>query len=103
MALPCTSVIVIIVLLNVAFTRATPELMSLRSRRRPRVASLPILDPSPGSARASPVQQMSALLLLPGDRPRRTLARARVCVGPLSAHRQAAAMTQAAIAPEVHQ
>src|SRR5262249_7126835 len=50
MALPCTSVMVIIVLLNVAFTCATPELMFLRSRRRTRVASLPILDPSPGPA-----------------------------------------------------
>src|SRR5215831_16002733 len=46
MALPCTSVMVIIVLLNVAFTCATPELMFLRSRRRTRVASLPIVDPS---------------------------------------------------------
>src|SRR5262245_11021137 len=58
MALPCTSVMVIIVLLNVAFTCATPELIFLRSRRRTRVASLPILDPSPGSARASPVPRL---------------------------------------------
>src|SRR5215470_1176202 len=36
---------VIIVLLNLAFTCATPEAMFLRSRRRTRVASLPILDP----------------------------------------------------------
>src|SRR6516164_825385 len=43
--LPCTSVIVIIVLLNDAFTCATPEAMFLRSRRRTRVASLPIIDP----------------------------------------------------------
>ena len=41
--LPCASVIVIIVLLNVAFTCATPEMMFLRSRRRTRapVAALP--------------------------------------------------------------
>src|SRR6202007_126246 len=45
MALPCTSVIVIIVLLNDAFTWATPEAMFLRSRRRTRTASLPILNP----------------------------------------------------------
>src|SRR5262249_35417481 len=45
-ALPCTSVMVIMVLLNDAFTCATPELMFLRSRRRTRVASLPMLDPS---------------------------------------------------------
>jgi hypothetical protein len=45
--LPCASVIVIIVLLNDAFTCATPEAMFLRSRRRTRccVASLPMLDP----------------------------------------------------------
>src|ERR1700735_3659653 len=45
MVLPCTSVIVIMVLLNVAFTCATPEAMFLRSRRRTRVASLLILNP----------------------------------------------------------
>src|SRR6185436_12207902 len=53
--LPCASVIVIIVLLNDAFTCATPEAMFLRSRRRTRcVASLPMLDPvaaRPGHAR----------------------------------------------------
>src|ERR1700676_5405829 len=43
--LPWASVIVIIVLLNDAFTWATPEAMFLRSRRRTRVASLPIIDP----------------------------------------------------------
>src|SRR5271169_256378 len=49
--LPWASVIVIIVLLNDAFTWATPEAMFLRSRRRTRVASLPIIDPF--AARAS--------------------------------------------------
>src|SRR3981081_1764658 len=43
------------------------------------------------------------LLLLAGDRLGRTLARARIGVGALAAHRQSAAMTQAAIAAEVHQ
>src|SRR5439155_16618846 len=43
------------------------------------------------------------LLLLAGDRLGRALARARVGVGALAAHRQAATMTQAAIAAEVHQ
>src|ERR1700754_4059351 len=43
------------------------------------------------------------LLLLAGDRLGRTLARARVGVGALTAHRQTAAMAQAAIAAEVHQ
>src|SRR2546427_310918 len=45
MVFPCASVMVIMVLLKVAFTCATPEAMFLRSRRRTRVASLPILDP----------------------------------------------------------
>ena len=36
---------VIMVLLNDAFTCATPDAMFLRSRRRTRVASLPILVP----------------------------------------------------------
>src|SRR5271157_4328868 len=40
--LPCASVIVIIVLLNVEFTWATPETIFLRSRRRTRVASFAI-------------------------------------------------------------
>src|ERR1700760_4115354 len=44
MVLPCASVIVMVVLLNDEFTCATPEAMFLRSRRRMRVASLPILN-----------------------------------------------------------
>src|SRR6516165_11054790 len=43
------------------------------------------------------------LLLLAGDRLGRTLARARVGVGALTAHRQPAPMAQAAIAAEIHQ
>src|SRR3954453_17992583 len=46
MVFPCASVMVIMVLLNEAFTCATPETMFLRSRRRTRVASLAISDPS---------------------------------------------------------
>src|SRR5581483_11780382 len=45
MVLPWASVMVIMVLLKLAFTCATPEAMFFRSRRRTRVASLPILDP----------------------------------------------------------
>src|SRR5262249_54870140 len=45
MVLPWASVIVIMVLLNDALTCATPDAMFLRSRRRTRVASLPIDDP----------------------------------------------------------
>src|ERR1700704_2183288 len=67
---PCASVIVIMVLLNVAFTCATPEAIFLRSRRRTRVASLPILHPlagifpqlGPAVARRS--RQLALLLIL---------------------------------------
>src|SRR5947199_3732789 len=54
MVFPWASVMVIIVLLNDAFTWATPEAMFLRSRRRTRVASLPILDPFAGSPECEP-------------------------------------------------
>src|SRR6266851_1370830 len=43
------------------------------------------------------------LLFLAGDRLGRSLARSRVGVGALTAHRQAAAMPQAPIAAEIHQ
>src|SRR5712675_975089 len=52
---------------------------------------------------ATPYSLFAKLLLLSGDRLGRPLARARIGVGALAAHRQAAAMTQAAIAAEVHQ
>src|SRR5471032_3180245 len=42
MVLPCASVMVMVVLLNDEFTCATPDAIFLRSRRRMRVASLPI-------------------------------------------------------------
>src|SRR5262249_45855374 len=51
---PWASVMVIIVLLKVAFTCATPEAIFLRSRRRTRVASLPILDPLAGAVQQQP-------------------------------------------------
>src|SRR6202790_5382706 len=54
------------------------------------------------STRHSPLA-IRPLFLLAGDRLGRTLARARVGVGALTAHRQAAAMTQATIATEIHQ
>ncbi len=43
MALPCASVMVIMVLLKLAFTWATPAVMFLRSRRRRRCGSRAIL------------------------------------------------------------
>src|SRR5258707_6150652 len=60
-----------------------------------------------GKWRMKPIRHsywLSALLLLlAGDRLGRTLARARVGMGTLATHRQSAAMTQAAIAAEIHQ
>src|SRR5436305_12172494 len=88
-ALPWASVIVIMVLLNEAFTCATPEVMFLRSRFLTRAGSLAIDQP--------------LLFLLAGDRLGRTLAGAGVGVGALAADGKALAVTQAAIAGQVHQ
>src|ERR1700758_375928 len=52
---------------------------------------------------AIPYSLFANLLLLAGDRLGRPLARARVGVGALTAHRQATPMTQAAIAAKVHE
>src|SRR5712691_4769504 len=100
MVFPCASVMVIIVLLKLAFTCATPEAMFLRSRRRTRVASLPILDPLVcpfsilsrlGAAGAGPIRgpwpSTRDLLLLAGDRLGRPLAGAGIGVGTLAANR----------------
>src|SRR5690349_18367696 len=106
MVLPCTSVIVIIVLLNVALTCATPEAMFLRSRRRTRVASFPILNPFAERHRPSGCRHLvlrDALFLLAGNRFGRTFAGACVGVGTLPAHREAAAVAQATVAAKVHQ
>src|SRR4030088_2822260 len=51
----------------------------------------------------TPYSLFAKLFLLAGDRLGRALARARVGMGALTAHRQSAAMTQAAIATEIHQ
>src|SRR5215470_16019438 len=93
MVFPCASVMVIIVLLKLAFTCATPEAMFLRSRLRTRVASLPILDPlaargggrraDTGSLRST--QDLTSLLA--GDRLGRALAGAGVGMGALAADR----------------
>src|ERR1700730_10332803 len=64
MVLPCTSVIVIMVLLNDALTCATPEAMFLRSRLRTGVASLPILDPFAARLRAARSGQSSSTCYL---------------------------------------
>src|ERR1700730_16852419 len=106
MVLPCTSVIVIMVLLNVAFTCATPEAMFLRSRRRTRVASLPILNPSADRNRRHRCRHIvlfDALFLLAGNGLGRAFSGPCVGVGARAAPRQTAAVTQAAIASEIHQ
>src|SRR6516164_5560602 len=104
--LPCTSVIVIIVLLKLAFTCATPEAMFFRSRRRTRVASLPILSPFAARSRLLRCRHMSllqALFLLAGNWFGRTFAGPGIGMGALPAHREAAPVAQAAIAAEIHQ
>src|SRR5690606_33154283 len=90
MAFPCASVMVTMVLLKLAFTWATPDVMFLRSRRLTRPGSLAI-------------GQVFLLLLLAGDRLGRTLPGAGVGVRALTADRQALAVTQAAVAGQVHQ
>src|ERR1700759_3646697 len=91
MVFPWAWVMVIMVLLNEAFTCATPEVMFLRSRRFTRVGSLAM---SAGS---------SSLLLLAGDGLGRPLARASVGVGALAAGGQAFAVPKAPVCRQVHQ
>src|SRR6185295_883706 len=124
MVLPCASVMVIIVLLNEAFTCATPDVMfffsRLRTLARPAgaVVSLAIRQLSRGRAaarhaisvkyergpafRPSPGCVRSGFLLA-GDRLGRALAGARVGVRALAANGQTLAVTQAAVAAKVHQ
>src|SRR5258708_13982322 len=100
MVLPCASVMVMVVLLNDEFTCAIPDAMFLRSRRRTRVASLPIPNLSydlnaavmPAATPKTSVANregriettrhslfaLHLLLLLADDRPGRTLAPRRV-------------------------
>src|SRR5215813_3188888 len=107
--LPWASVMVIIVLLNEAFTCATPDAMFLRSRRRTRVASLPIHDPfaapAPQPTSPYPVLCHAALdsLFLAGDGFGRPFASACIGVRTLAPHWQATAMPQPPVAAEVHQ
>src|ERR1700748_2469355 len=91
-ALPCASVMVTMVLLKVAATCATPTTTFFFSFLR---------------ARPAPFLSATAMLLghflLAGDGLGRPLAGAGVGVGALAADRQALAVTQAAIAAQVHQ
>src|ERR1700730_16058603 len=95
MVFPCASVMVIMVLLKVAFTCATPEAMFLRSRRRTRAGSLPILNPLKArhchGCNEPPIlrrhgRPAAGLLLLPGYRLCRTPTRAGICIGTVFAH-----------------
>src|SRR5215468_9641479 len=107
--LPWASVMVIIVLLNEAFTCATPDAMFLRSRRRTRVASLPIHDPfaAPAPQPTSPYSVLchAALdsLFLAGDGFGRPFAGACIGVRTLAPHWQATAVPQPPVAAEIHQ
>src|SRR5215470_4738134 len=109
MVLPWASVMVIMVLLNEAFTCATPDAMFLRSRRRTRVASLPIHDPfaAPATQPTSPYPVLchAALdsLFLAGDGFGRSFAGARIGMRALAPHWQATAMPQPPVAAEIHQ
>src|SRR5204862_3827601 len=88
---PAPSVMVMIVLLKVAATCATPCTTFFFSFLR---------------ARPAPFLSAAILfghLLLTGDRFGRALSRARVRVCPLAAHRQSSAMPKAAIAAQIHQ
>src|SRR6476620_6534655 len=101
------------VLLNDAFTCATPLVMFLRSLRLTRATSgLANFLPSvryrrcrSSSSYIRTAERCSAprLLLLAGDRLGRTLAGAGIGVGALATNRQTLAVTQATVVTEVHE
>src|SRR5579863_9283624 len=76
MVLPCASVMVIMVLLNVAFTWAMPDVMFLRSRRRKRGATAGFAI-SPSSSFRGYLRLLRHSFLA-GDRPSRALAGAGI-------------------------
>src|SRR5580658_11031576 len=106
---------VITVLLKVAATWATPEVMFLRSLRRGRAAAagFAIVCCSPytyrtrsdRAANQNPNGRLSLFgdFLLAGDGDRLAFARAGVGMSALTAHRQALAMAQSAIAAQIHE
>src|ERR1700759_4598101 len=93
-AFPCASAMVTMVLLKVAATWATPTTMFFFSFLRARGAL-----PAPFLSSAILLRHF----LLAGDRLGGTLAGAGIGVGALAANRQALAVTQAAIAAQIHQ
>src|ERR1700759_1026679 len=92
-ALPCWSVMVTMVLLKVAATCATPTTTFFFSFLRVR----------PAAFLSATAMGLLRHFLLAGDGLRGALARACVGVSALAADRQALAVTQAAVATEVHQ
>src|SRR5882672_4235752 len=90
MALPCPSVIVMIVLLKVAATCATPTTTFFFSFLRARDAP-------------AALAMLLRHFLLAGDCLGGTFARARVRVGALTADGQALTVAQAAVATEIHE
>src|SRR5262249_16007846 len=101
MVLPWASVMVIIVLLNVALTCAVPAVMFLRSRRRGRAAGA-AADCCLAIGKIALVLLLGDLLLA-GDGARPALAGSRVGMCALAADREALAVPQPAIAAEVHE
>src|SRR5690606_36437749 len=89
------SVMVMMVLLNEACTWAMPSAMFLRTFLRTRAAAL-------DCCLAMEILQTLLFLQRLGSLAR-TLARARIGLGALATHRQAAAMAEAAVAADVHQ
>src|SRR5262245_49482932 len=91
MVFPATSVIVMIVLLNVDWMWATPVWMFLRTRLRAFLVA------------ATGLLLLCRRFLLAGDRLARALAGTRVRVSTLTADRQAAPVAQTAVAANVHE
>src|SRR6185369_7818707 len=101
---PWRSVIVMIVLLNEAWTCAMPSATFLRTFLRTRCAAVfGALAMLTFSQSCAGCDRINRSLLDHGARLARTLAGAGVRAGALTANRQAAAMTEAAIAAQVHQ
>src|SRR5205085_6002713 len=100
------SVIVIVVLLKLAFTCATPETIFLRSRRRTRPsrgwvaagASLLMTDPLRAAGRLA-----LWCRLLAGDRASLAFACACIGMGALAAHREILAVTETTVTAEILQ
>src|SRR4051812_12637617 len=93
---------VIMVLLKLAFTCATPAVMFLRSLLRRRCGAWAIEVPTISLSCCGRTEE-ACLLLLARDRPGLALAGARVGVRALTADREAPAMAKPAVAGEVHQ